>query len=310
MENLLEADNIRVEFEKLVAVGDVSFSMASGDLLGLIGPNGAGKTTLLRVLVGLQAPTSGTARVMGRDVFHESNQVRGSIGFSPDSPPAYEELTVEQFLQFIAEANGVTGQLADERIDHWLEQVWLTEKREDRIKSLSRGMRQRVTIAQTMVPNPTVVLFDEPSSGLDPAGRIQLRQVIADLARSGKAVIVSSHILADLEEFCTHIAIIEHGRVLRYSHVGDLQDSTAPHWRYRIRVADPQGHAPAIEGIDGVLRLTHVNGEIQLEYDAGDDAASQLLRRLIELRIPVSAFTPIRETLEDVYLRTGVKQVD
>lgn len=310
METLLQAENVRVEFESLVAVADISFSMRGGDLLGLIGPNGAGKTTLLRVLVGLQAPTSGTARVMGYDVFHESNQVRGQVAFAPDSPPAYEELTVDQFLHFVGEANGVTGHEVDERIDYWLEQMWLTEKRDEKIKNLSRGMRQRVTIAQTMTPNPTVVLLDEPSSGLDPAGRIELRRVIADLARSGKAVIVSSHILADLEEFCTHIAIIERGRLLRYGNVAELHESQSPHWRYRLRVAKPEQHTEVIDAIAGVSEVATVNGDVQLVYEAGDEAAARLLRSLIERGIPVSAFSPIRESLEDVYLRTGVKQVD
>ena len=311
MDHLLEADNVRVEFDALVAVANVSFAMKPGDLLGLIGPNGAGKTTLLRVLVGLQAPTSGTARVMGHDVFNDSNFVRGQIAFAPDAPPAYEELTVEQFLYFVATANGVTGSLADERIDYWLEQVWLTEKRSERVKTLSRGMRQRVTIAQTLVPNPNVILLDEPSNGLDPAGRIQLRQVIADLARSGKVVIVSSHILADLEEYCTHIAIIEHGRLLRYSCVGDLADSGASHWQYRIRLAGDGGaYLDTIARIAGVSNATQTDGELLLDYDAGDESAAQLLRQLIEHRIPVAQFAPVRQSLEDMYLKTGVRQVD
>jgi ABC-2 type transport system ATP-binding protein len=307
---LLAANNVRVEFGKLVAVRDVSFRMAPGDLLGLIGPNGAGKTTLLRVLAGLQAPTSGTAQVMGFDVFNESERVRGQVAFSPDSPPAYEDLTVEQFLYFVADLYNVTEGEADERIDHWLEQVWLTERRTSKIRSLSRGMRQRVTIAQTLVPNPTVVLLDEPSSGLDPAGRIQLRQVIASLARQGKAVIVSSHILADLEEYCTHIAIIEHGKLLRYADVGELHETAALQCAYRVRLVGTDDATEALMAAKGVSHVVISNGAYLLQYEAGDEAAARLLKAFAGRGLDICSFAPVRQSLEEVYLKTGVKQVD
>lgn len=310
MSLLIEANDIRVEFGKLVAVDDVSFTMSSGDLLGLIGPNGAGKTTLLRVLAGLQAPTSGTAKILGHDVLDESDHVRGQVGFSPDSPPAYEEMTVEQFLFFIADLNGIRGTEAHERIDYWLDQVWLEDKRSEKVKSLSRGMRQRVTIAQTLVPSPAVVLLDEPSSGLDPAGRIQLRQVIASLAEQGKAVIVSSHILADLEEFCTHIAIIERGGMLRYSHVDELAHDGVARCNYKMKIVGDADHTEALMAIDGVSHILKRGIEYVVEYDIGDDAAALLLRQLVERRLGVVSFARIKESLEEVYLKTGVRQVD
>ncbi len=232
------ADNIRVEFGRLVAVREVSLELTAGQLLGLIGPNGAGKTTLLRALAGLQAPTAGVARVLGLDVLADTDEVRRHIGFAPDAPPAYEELTIDEFLTFIARAYGLPWSEASERIDHWLEQVWLTDKRDQKIGQLSRGMKQRVTIARTLIPNPTVVLLDEPASGLDPAGRKQLRGVIASLRDQGKAVIVSSHILADLQEYCTHIAIIQRGRILRYAPVQRLAGREDGRHRYRLSLDD------------------------------------------------------------------------
>lgn len=310
MSVVLKANQVRVEFGALVAVRDVSFQMAGGDLVGLIGPNGAGKTTLLRALAGLQAMTSGSAEVLGRDVFNDSDPIRGQIGFAPDAPPAYEELTIEEFLHFIADAYNIDGTEADERIDFWLDQVWLQEKRQGRIKTLSRGMRQRITIAQTLLPSPAVVLLDEPSAGLDPAGRIQLRQVIASLRDQGKAVIVSSHILADLEEYCTHIAIIEHGRFLRYARVGDLSDENASRCGYRLTVTCDNDVSEAIMAVEGVAHLSRDNHTYTFEYHKGERAAATLLRSLVERGLPVASFASAHESLEDVYLKTGVRQVD
>ncbi|GJM25155.1 MAG: ABC transporter ATP-binding protein [Phycisphaerae bacterium] len=310
MSLLVEANDIRVEFGKLVAVDDVSFTMSSGDLLGLLGPNGAGKTTLLRVLAGLQAPTSGSAKIMGHDILDESHRVRGEVGFSPDSPPAYEEMTVEKFLYFVAELNGIRGTEAEERIDYWLDQVWLDDKREEKVSSLSRGMRQRITVAQTLIPSPAVVLLDEPSSGLDPAGRIQLRHVIASLAAQGKAVIVSSHILADLEEYCTHIAIIERGGILRYSHVDELAHQGTGRCNYKMNIVGEVDCTEALMAIDGVSHILKRGNEYVIQYDMGDEEAALLLRQIIDRRLGVTSFHMVRESLEEVYLKTGVRQVD
>lgn len=152
MATLLQANNIRVDFGSLVAVRDISFDLEAGQLVGLVGPNGAGKTTLLRVLAGLHAPTMGTAKIFGKSVLGEHEVVRHHVGFAPDAPPAYEELTIDQFLRFIAGAYGFDSETTEERIDFWLEHLWLVEKRQTIVKELSRGMRQRLTLARTFLP--------------------------------------------------------------------------------------------------------------------------------------------------------------
>ncbi|MCH7813411.1 MAG: ABC transporter ATP-binding protein [Planctomycetes bacterium] len=311
MSILLTANHITVEFGKLVAVRDVGFELAAGQIMGLIGPNGAGKTTLLRALAGLHAPTSGFATVMGQDVLTPGGTVRRHIGFAHDEPPAYLEMTVETFLTFIARAYGLSWDEASERIDFWLEQVWLTDKRDQKIAELSRGMRQRVTIARTLVPNPNVVLLDEPASGLDPAGRIQLRRVIASLGAQGKVVIVSSHILADLEEYCTHIAIIERGSILRSGPVGTLSGRAAHRHRYRLVLDDGSADAAdVLAGIDDVEGVTRDGQAYLFEYHEGRAHAAQLLRVLMDRHLRVAEFAPLPETLEETYLKAGVRQVD
>ena len=222
-EPLLKVDSLRVLFGRVLAVDDVSFELRGGDLLGLIGPNGAGKTTTLRCAAGLQpAATTGTCRSWGHDVYREPTFVGRHLAFTPDTPAAYDTLTVEHFLRFIGHAYGLEDRLVGERIGYWLEELWLSEKRQAKIGELSRGMRQRLGVARALLPDPHVVLMDEPASGLDPAGRVEFRRLLASLRDHGKAIIVSSHILADLAEYCTHVAIMGHGRFLKYGTVTEV----------------------------------------------------------------------------------------
>ncbi len=312
---LAEVRDVRVEFGDLVAVRDASIQLFAGDLVGLIGPNGAGKTTLLRVLAGLQSPSRGQALVMGRKILGGDDDVRRHVGFAPDSPPVYEELTILDFLLFIARAYGLDSRNALERIDFWLEQLWLADRRNERIRNLSKGMRQRVTIARTLVPNPDVVLLDEPSAGLDPAGRIQFRSVLASLRDQGKALIVSSHILADLEEYCTHIAIIEKGSVIRYGRADELHDRERGRRLYRITLSEGGSDIDEcvrrwLGRMEAVSHLTHNNGTWELEFDESPARAAWLLRELVNAGMPISSFVSIGESLEQFYLRSGVKQVD
>ncbi len=308
---LLTASSIRVEFGPLVAVRDVSFEVSGGQLVGLVGPNGAGKTTLLRVLSGLHAPTRGDAHVMGKPVLGEHEVVRQHIGFAPDAPPAYEELTIDQFLRFIASAYGMSGEESEERIDFWLEHLWLTERRKSLVKHLSRGMRQRLTLARTFLPRPHVILLDEPLAGLDPAGRIELRRVLGMLRDQGCAMIVSSHILSDLEYVATHIAIIGQGSILRWSTTEALHHEQDERRTYRLTtLADSADATGVISSIEGVSDVRQDGRAYTFDYHADEAAAVDLLRRLVDGKVPVLTFTQVRASLEEAYLRSGVKQVD
>jgi ABC-2 type transport system ATP-binding protein len=218
----LAAENVRVQFGPLRAVNDVSLALNGGDLLGLIGPNGAGKTTLLRSLAGIQSVTGGAVRVLGHDLACRNDEALQNLGFTPDTPVFYESLSVRDFLRFVAMGYGLGRGEADERIAFWLEKVWLAEKAGQKIKALSRGMRQRVGLARTLLPNPAVVLLDEPAAGLDPAGRVQFRQLMTDLREQGKAIVISSHILADMEEYCTHIGIMSRGTMVKFGTVAHV----------------------------------------------------------------------------------------
>lgn len=311
MSTLLTADQVRVEYGPLVAVNDVSFSLEGGQLLGLVGPNGAGKTTLMRVLAGLMSPTRGEARVMNKPVLGKDVDVRREVGFAPDSPPAYEDISLVTFLRFVALSYQLDRQEAEERIDFWLEHLWLEDKRDVRIGQLSRGMRQRVTLARTFLPNPHVLLLDEPLTGLDPAGRVQLRGVLASLRNQGCAMIVSSHILTDLEAVSTHIAILEHGRLIRFGPTHALHGDTEGRRRYAIRcVGGVEGCADRLAAWPDVTDVRGTDGAVTFEYQDGDEAAAALLAELVREGLRVSSFHPLREGLEEAYLRSGLRQVD
>ncbi|MBI5863079.1 MAG: ABC transporter ATP-binding protein, partial [Planctomycetes bacterium] len=226
-ETLLSIQNLRVQYGRLLAVDDVTFELKAGQLLGMSGPNGAGKTTTLRAAAGLQPVTTGYVRIHGRDVFREPRFVGAHIGFTADNPAVYDNITVEQHLWFIARCYGLSRNLAGQRIDHWLESLWIADKKKSKISTLSRGMKQRLGVARTLIPDPTVILLDEPAAGLDPAGRAQFRQLLADLRDQGKTLVVSSHILADLAEYCTHIGIMGHGKLLQFGTVATVAGAQA-----------------------------------------------------------------------------------
>lgn len=307
----LTLERVRVQFGTLMAVRDLSLELRAGDLMGLIGPNGAGKTTLLRATAGLQPLTTGRVQVMDETVRPGNVSAMRAIGFTPDNPPVYEELTVRQFLRFIGMAYQVSPG-RDECIDFWLDQVWLREKADQKIKSLSRGMRQRIGIARTLLSNPTVVLLDEPAAGLDPAGRVQFRQLLGSLRDQGKTLIVSSHILADMDEYCTHIGIMHQGALVQFGTVAQVvSGSDGERCRYSLRLVRPAPQIGHVLGRIAGVQTVQIEGErVALEFSSRREDAARLLAALIHEEIPVASFAPIAPGLEEAYLRTGIRQVD
>ena len=309
---ILEAINVRVEYGSFVALPGLSLRLSAGDLLGLIGPNGAGKTTSLKAFAGLIPHAAGTVHVLGEAVEPGNPTALSRIGFAPDTPPLYEDLSVADFLRFIGRAYRLRHETVEERIDFWLEQLWLNDRREAKVKSLSRGMRQRLTVARTLLPDPTLVLLDEPAAGLDPAGRVQFRKMLGSLRDQAKALIVSSHILADLHEYCTHIAIMEAGQLRQFGTVAQVVGAKDDNrCRYKVTLAKPVADATRIlEAIPTITQI-EVHGRMaSFEFEHEDQAAADLLSTLLEKGLPIASFAPIAHDLEQAYLRTGIRQVD
>ncbi len=309
---LLSLKKVRVEFERLVAVRDVSFELRGGNILGLIGPNGAGKTTMLRAIASLQAITSGTIEVMGRKVLPGDEDAARAIGFTPDTPPSYDTLTVRQFLRFIAAGYGLMPENTDTAIDFWLEKVWLTDKADQKVKGLSRGMKQRLGIARTLMPSPQIILLDEPAAGLDPAGRAQFRKLLSDLGAQGKTLIVSSHILSDMEEYCTHIGMMSHGKLVQFGTVREISAGVDDgRCRYTLELAESMaGLEKTLSEIEGISDVTVERTRVTLEYWSDKARAAALLREVVKLELPVAGFSANAAGLEEAYLRSGIRQVD
>src|SRR5215217_7480662 len=223
MTAIVEARGLVKRYEGNLAVGGVDLEIEAGEIFGLVGPNGAGKTTMLRMLATLLAPTSGDALIAGESVRRNPQGVRRVLGYMPDAFGVYDDMKVWEYLDFFGRCYGLGPAQRRRMIGDLLELVDLAHKRDAYVQSLSRGMQQRLCLAHALVHDPKVLLLDEPASGLDPRARVELRELLRELRSMGKTIVISSHILPELEELCTSVAIVDHGQVLAHGRVSDIE---------------------------------------------------------------------------------------
>lgn len=242
---------LRKRYGAFHALDGVSLSVPVGATYGLVGPNGAGKSTTFAVLAGLLRPTSGAARVLGHDPVTEPHRVRARLGYMPDVLGVYDGLRVDEYLRFFLGAYKVPRRQWAAATDGLLELVGLEGKRTAMVPSLSRGMKQRLSLARALVHDPDVLVLDEPASGLDPRARVELRQLLVDLNGLGKTVVISSHVLADLEEICTHVAFLEAGRLLAEGSPGDILERLGGGRRVVVRFLDGSVETHAVADVEG-----------------------------------------------------------
>ncbi len=265
---MLDIRNLRKNFGHLVAVDDVSFSVKQGEVLGFLGPNGAGKSTTMKMATGFLAPTSGTAIVCGHDILTQPLAAKRQFGYLPEGAPAYPDMIVADFLHFIAHIRGYQGAEARERTNHIVELVHLNEVYDQRIETLSKGYRRRVGVAQALIHDPPVVILDEPTDGLDPNQKHEMRRIIAAM-RPKKAIVISTHLLEEVEAVCTRAVIIAKGRLLADSTPAQLAARSRYHNSVRLRAA-PESLAKIRADLD---RLDDVDA-VEI---AGDDDPGTLL---------------------------------
>ncbi len=302
----LAIDHLRVDFPEVVAVNDLSLTVEPGDVCGLIGPNGAGKTTTMRAVSGLQECTRGSVKVNGHELAREPDELKRQLGFMPDFCPTYDQLTASEFLDHYARAYDVPNRA--KRIDECLAITWLTEKRNALCEELSRGMKQRLVLAKTLLPNPQVLLLDEPASGLDPLGRIELRKILLQLRDAGKAVLISSHILTELSGFCNKAAIMERGKLVMAGMISDLGRTMASR---KMSVRWRAEGDKALEILRGAnLKNLDVAGNgATFDFEGSTDALDELLKALVLQGVRISEWRGIGDDLEQIFLQSGAKEL-
>lgn len=300
---MIEMAGVSKSFGKVLALQDLTLTIPEGCIYGLVGPNGAGKTTAMSILATLLPADSGRARVCGLDVTVDTLKVRRAIGYMPDFFGVYDGLTAREYLSFFAAAYHIPEASHDGLIDKLLELVNLPEKIDADVDTLSRGMKQRLALARSLVHDPRVLILDEPASGLDPRARAEVKEIVRQLKGMGKTVLISSHILPELAEMCDEIGILEKGRLVAS---GPVPDITSGGQDKRIILVDIDGdrnelleylmHRSEVEGAQGV------KGSVRLVFSGDRAAQGALLKELIDAGYNILQFAEQRNSLEDVFM--------
>ena len=286
------------------ALERVSFEVPEREIFGFVGPNGAGKTTTLRILAALLEPTSGRAFIAGSDVTQDREKVHNQIGYMPDFFGVYDQLTLEEYLDFYAACYRQPKTRRRRVVDDLLALVGMTERRNQQVDTLSRGLKQRACLARALVHDPAVLLLDEPASGLDPRARVEMREILKELQGMGKTIVISSHILPELTDLCTMIGIIDHGQMRATGPVKEVIARLSTARRLRIGVLEEKDAAiELLEPLPSIRRITSVNGAIEVEYDGDERTAAAILSALTEAHIRVSSFAPVDGGLEDAFMK-------
>lgn len=299
----IEARGVTRRFGPVEALRGLDISAPYGQVTALVGANGAGKTTLLLILATLLAPDSGTVRIAGHDALARPAEARETLGWMPDTFGVYDQLTVDEYLAFFADAYGLPKQERPRRIRALLSLVHLEEHLGQPVHALSRGQKQRLGMARALVHRPRVLLLDEPASGLDPRSRIELRDLLRSLAADGVAVLVSSHILSELEEIADRVVLVDHGRTVGDHTMAEIAGASA-RVQWRIRSLDTELLATALTGaLDGLpwLEATALPGGAEVGPLTEAEAAG-LLAELVKAGVPVTGLAPAGSALESAYL--------
>ncbi len=305
---MISAQSITKRFGKLVAVNNVSFEVAPGEILGFIGPNGAGKTTTMRMLTGFLPVSEGKAVVAGHDVFDAPMKVRKAVGYLPEKPPLYTDLTIGAYLQFVAEIRGIARSRRTRRVGEVMEQVGLMGWEDRILGSLSKGYRQRVGLAQAVIHDPKVLILDEPTSGLDPGQVAGIRDYIRGLAED-RTVILSTHILPEVERLCERVVVIAKGNLAADESILSLKDRVGAGVRFRIELRpgeDERGRVAQIVSqlgvVDQVRPLEPVDGFELLDVRAAEDPRTDIARLATEKGWTVRAMERHAPSLEEAFL--------
>ncbi|MEO1498216.1 MAG: ABC transporter ATP-binding protein [Planctomycetota bacterium] len=300
---MIDIRNFGKAYGDFVAVESLSLQIEQGELFGFIGPNGAGKSTTIRFLATLLQATHGEATVNGHSVVNDPIAVRRSIGYMPDMFGVYDGMRVWEFLDFFAVAYEVPRANRKAIIGDVLELLDLTHKRDDYVNGLSRGMKQRLCLAKTLVHDPPVLILDEPASGLDPRARLEVKALLKELRSMGKTILISSHILTELADVCTSIGIIERGKLLLHGPIEKVYRKIQSHKQIEARFTADASAGASLLRSDPLVRNLQADGRtVRFEYEGDDASAAKLMRSLVTSDIGLLSFADKEPTLEDVFM--------
>ena len=313
MSTIVEIEQLYKHFGKREAVKNISLSVEQGEIFGLVGPNGAGKTTTMRMLVTLLQPDRGEIRVGGYSVRDDPREVRRLIGFMPDAFGVYGEMSVAEYLDFFGACYGIHPAQRASLIKDLLELVDIGHRRDDMVDTLSTGLKQRLGLARVLMHDPGVLVLDEPASGLDPRARVEIRELLREVARLGKTIIFSSHILVDVAELCTRVGIIEDGQLVAMGTLDQLSEKLAAQRLIRVGLlnpVDPDQALAILSSLSGISNARQQEGvgqaerlSLEAEFTGEEKELSGLLAQMLQKGLPVVHFSEDTKNLEEVFLR-------
>lgn len=302
---MIEITNLSKSYGDLLALDNLNLKIGQGDIFGFIGPNGAGKTTTMRILATLLQPTGGQAFVDGKNVLTQGKDIRRAVGYMPDFMGVYDDLKVFEYLEFFAAAFDIPSKQRKSIVEGVLELTDLQGKKAAAVDSLSRGMQQRLGLARVLIHDPKVLILDEPASGLDPRARIEIRELLRELKKMGKTIMISSHILSELEEICDYVGIIEHGKLVFSGTMDEIWQKMGTHSKVRVTVV-PEHRERALELLSSVPDIETVTDHttyLLVNFTDGQIAGSIVAKTLVNGDVDILAIEPEKMKLDDAFLQ-------
>ena len=307
---MISVKNLTKQYEKLRAIDTISFEVERGEIVGLLGPNGAGKTTTMRILTGFMPATSGTAEVCGFDVFEASYEVKKRIGYLPEVPPLYPEMTVQEYLSYVATLKAIPRDQKSQAVSRVIEKCRLGDVQKRVIGHLSKGYQQRVGLAQALVHDPQVLILDEPTIGLDPKQILEIRSLIKDLA-GGHTVILSTHILPEVTQMCQRIIIINEGKIVAVDTYAQLSAQFRKTDKVEIQLRNPQGALEKLKSIPGVIQVARDDqkqGAFLVECRVDDQVRDEISKVVVQNNMGLLEMRVKTVSLEDVFLKLTTEE--
>jgi ABC-2 type transport system ATP-binding protein len=310
---VIEVQHISKRYGRVTAVEDVSFRVERGEILGFLGPNGAGKTTTMRILTGYMPPTEGRAMIAGFDIFDHPLEAKRRTGYLPETPPLYPDMTVREYLNFVARIKGIASKDRRDRVDVVMRRTWIADMADRHCAKLSKGYRQRVGLAQAVIHNPEVLILDEPTAGLDPKQIIETRELIRGLA-GDHTIVLSTHILPEVSQTCQRVVIINKGRVVAVDTPDNLTARLRGAETLYVQVdAGGIDAAEALAAVPGVIRVAAAEtrgpaASYELESERGSDIRRDVARTIVTRGWGLLELRPMRMSLEDVFLQVTTEE--